>query len=124
MKSVKQNFVEPKKISNNDFINLNEIRSSDRVNVAPVSKWSFEGTAGAFIRKKGKVVPAQGEVLNQNSMLSPTIPSDRDTKLNDYNTRSLESSGLNRANTGHGKAMVFDDLENAGRDHSHHGDES
>ena len=53
MKAVKQNFVEPPQVSSNDFVNLNKLRSSDKVNVAPVSKWSFEGTAGAFIRKKG-----------------------------------------------------------------------
>ena len=60
MISIKQNFVEPQQaqqVSNNDFVNLNKLRSSDKVNVAPVSKWSFEGTAGAFIRKKGQVVP-------------------------------------------------------------------
>ena len=56
MISIKQNFVEPQQaqqVSNNDFVNLNKLRSSDKVNVAPISKWSFEGTAGAFIRKKG-----------------------------------------------------------------------
>ena len=65
-----------------------------------------------------------GEVLLQNSLLSPTIPSDRDTKLNDFNTRSNDSSGLNRAATGQDKAMEFDDLVLSGRGQSHLGDQS